>query len=160
MKPDLLNGILERSSHLRLISDVEAMTLVAGKTDKPRGVDPSAHFISPGYQYLLAMIPLDLFADNDAGEAYDLTVNLDRARGYAQRMASSASQVPPIIAGARRSDRLNVIDGGHRISAARMVSAKTICTLVRVPHGLILTCRPDRVADIINANFVRPACPA
>lgn len=145
MKPALIEAILSQSSRIRLIDAEHAKELVSGKTEKPTGVDPGAFFIARSTQYLLASIPLHLFAPNEDSERYDGTVDTQRAQHYARRLQhvmavdghdAAVDTVPPIIAGARKADLLGIIDGGHRITAARLAGTKEIMTLMRVPEGM------------------------
>jgi hypothetical protein len=109
----------------------EALQLVSGKTEKPGGVDPAlllAAGLGNGRRYFLGHVPLDLFRANDEGERYDGTVDIALARDYAARSPQGA---PPVIAVlARDGSRLNIHDGGHRISAARIRGDQTLFALV------------------------------
>lgn len=145
MKPALIEAILSQSSRIRLIDADQAKEMVSGKTEKPMGVDPGAFFISRSTQYLLASIPLHLFAPNEDSAHYDGTVDGKRAQHYARRIQhvmatyghdAAVDAVPPVIAGARKADLLGIIDGGHRITAARLAGTKEIMTLMRVPEGM------------------------
>ena len=108
----------------------EAMSLVAGKTDKPGGIDPATWFRSdPGVLYALARIPLSSFAENEDGDRYDGTVERRRAQAY----ASLETQAPPVIAiPSRDGSTLRILDGGHRMTAARMRGDHSILAIVRV----------------------------
>lgn len=145
MNPNLLHQILTQSQGLELISAQTAKQLVSGKTSKPNGVDPAKHFVRDSGEYLLAMIPLEFFAPNDSHEAYDATVDIELAKAYAT--APDFDSMPPVIAGSRLSEHLNIIDGGHRITALRMRRAKCIRTLIRAT--------PDIVAKLIDGCCMR-----
>lgn len=145
MKPALIEAILSQSSRISLIDADQAKEMVSGKTEKPMGVDPGAFFIARSTQYLLASIPLHLFAPNEDSAHYDSTVDGKRAQHYARRIQhvmaadgndAAVDSVPPVIAGARKADLLGIIDGGHRITAARLAGTKEIMTLMRVPEGM------------------------
>jgi hypothetical protein len=102
------------------ISQAEARDLVAGRTEKPGGVDPAAFIdacVANGRGFRVGSIPLALFAACEEGDGrYDGTVDHGRAQQYRCR----ATEAPPIIAvTGRRSQTLRVMDGGHRITAAR-----------------------------------------
>ena len=114
------------------ISREDALALVAGKTEKPGGTDPALH-VSSQKKLRIGDIPLDAFAPNESGDRYDGTVDAMRAADYATRDGSTA---PPVIAGTRRADgKLSIIDGGHRITAARQRGDKTIRTIYSVPEN-------------------------
>lgn len=124
----------------RAIGANEVRAIVAGKTDKPGGVDP-AFWIKADKnsrsEYLIGHLPLSLFVENEEGDLYDGTVNRERATAYAQR----EGEMPPVIAVIpRRRDKtgkllvndgkLRILDGGHRISAARMRGDATLPTII------------------------------
>ena len=91
---------------------------VAGKTEKPGGTDPTRH-LSPTGVYRLGRVPLEIFVGNEEGDRYDGTVQAARMLDYVGRNGASA---PPVIAAVPRRDpsgKLRILDGGHRISAAR-----------------------------------------
>jgi len=115
----------------RLISKEMALVLVAGKTAKPAGVDPALWFKLDGSDrsYALGLLPLAAFVPNEADQRYDQTVEESRARAY----AALSSEPPPIIACfGRRDVALRVIDGGHRITAARLRGDVCIPAIVRL----------------------------
>ncbi len=113
------------------VSYDEAISLVAGKTEKPGGVDPAKQIKAAEgnrSEYRLGDVPLSMFAKNEDGARYDGTVDIDRAVEYAGRPAEDA---PPIIAVlSKKTGLLNVLDGGHRISAARLRGDDSISALV------------------------------
>lgn len=137
------------------ISLEHARQLVAGKTEKPGGVEPAAHFLDKRGVYRIGMIPLGLFRPNEVGQQYDGTVDVDRAHAYALRDPETA---PPIIAGSRKSPLLAVLDGGHRISAARIRGDVCILALVKVvalSHEELLA---DRLRALVSTmdSYVLP----
>ncbi|WP_454727730.1 MULTISPECIES: ADP-ribosyltransferase-containing protein [Cupriavidus] len=132
---------------LQPISEAQAAALVAAKTGKPHGVDPAQHFdcrFASAKRNLYGHVPLSAFVANDAGERYDGTVDLARAYAYA---AQPAQDVPPVIAViGRHSGMLNIIDGGHRLSAARLRGDARIPVIVRVPADAELVYEHDSPA--------------
>lgn len=110
-----------------------ARALVEGRTEKPGGVNPSLHFRDADQRPIRAGdIPLSLFRGNEEGDLYDGTVNPDRAAEYATRSPETA---PPVVGAlSTRSGDLCIIDGGHRISAARARGDVTIRALVLMPR--------------------------
>lgn len=122
----------EITSRGKKITKDEAKEMVSGKTEKPGGVDPVIHFDSSqgDYDHYEVDLPLDVIADNQNGDMYDATTKPDVAASYASRNPSDA---PPIIASLqRKGGKLFVIDGGHRVSAARIRGDKTIKAIVPV----------------------------
>ena len=132
------NGVRDAIDQLtQPISHDDARALVAGKTEKVGGVDP-LKMIDAGEgnkkQYRLGNMPLSMFRENESGDRYDGTVDAKRAAEYAQR---PANEMPPVIAlVSKDGTRLNVLDGGHRISAARMRGDSTIPTLISLKNGV------------------------
>jgi hypothetical protein len=118
----------------RLCSLDAVLGLVAGKTEKPGGVDPACWFEGdePSALYAVGHLPVSAFAPNQESERYDGTVDLARATRY----AAMASAAPPVVAAlSRDGSRLLVIDGGHRLSAARMRGNDRIAVIVRFKRG-------------------------
>lgn len=114
------------------ISREEAAKLVAGRTEKPGGVDPVL-LLSERHPLFRARLPLDAFVANECGDRYDGTVDARRAAFYATRDPATA---PPVIAATRHlHGKLHIGDGGHRISSARLRGDATIDTIYRVPVG-------------------------
>jgi hypothetical protein len=116
------------------IDPLTARRLVAGKTEKPGGSDPGeriAGLVALGRTLRIGHVPLELIRENEAGDRYDGTVNLDRAMGYKARPGAEA---PPILGGAsaRSCWRINVLDGGHRTTAARLRGDQTLYTIVAI----------------------------
>lgn len=112
------------------ISVQDAIQLVAGKTEKPGGVDPATWF-NENDSLELRNVPLSEITPNQEGEKYDGTVNLERAKKYSK---IPSDKMPPIIlVEKKRNDDglLNVLDGGHRVSAARMRGDDSILAIVR-----------------------------
>ncbi|WP_432262807.1 hypothetical protein [Cupriavidus sp. TMH.W2] len=137
---------------LQPLSEAQALAMVAGKTGKPHGVDPALHFdarFAEAKRNLYGLVPPSAFVANDAGERYDGTVDLARAHAYA---AQPAGDVPPVIAViGRRSGMLHIIDGGHRLSAARLRGDAQVPVIVRVPASAEL---------VFEAELTEPAAPA
>jgi len=113
------------------ITGNDARLLVAGKTEKPGGTDPVRQISAAegnGRTFRVGSIPLEMFAPNEDGDRYDGTVDIARARDYASRPAETA---PPVIATiSPRTGLLSIIDGGNRISAARLRGDTAISTIV------------------------------
>lgn len=116
-----------------IISVEAAIRMVDGCTEKVGGVNPSRFLVGgprKGREYRLGMIPLECFIDNEQGALYDATVSLSRAQSYARRPNDA---IPPVIATqGRHSDDLRIVDGGHRISAARMRGDLSIFSIIEV----------------------------
>lgn len=108
-----------------------ALALVAGRTEKPGGVDPAKWFENdaPDCLYACGDVPLQAFVTNEDPMRYDGTVDLQRAQSY----ASLQTAAPPVLASfGRRNWVLRILDGGHRISAARMNKKESIYTVLRI----------------------------
>jgi len=121
----------ETSSKIgKQISVQDAIQLVAGKTEKLGGVDPATWF-DENDSLELRNVPLSEITPNQEGEKYDGTVNLERAKKY--RKIPSDKMPPIILVEKKRNDDglLNVLDGGHRVSAARMRGDDSILAIVR-----------------------------
>jgi hypothetical protein len=116
------------------IDVASARTLLDGRTEKPYGVNPALQVDAardPRRQYRIGDVSLALFRENEEGVRYDDTVDLERAMDYASREAKT---VPPVVASlSPRSGNLNIVDGGHRISAARIRGDKSISAIVALP---------------------------
>lgn len=130
-KPALTNPRADIESITKEISHNEARKLVEGKTEKPGGVDPVRQIdAGEGNNSMLRMgeVPLSMFKQNEGGDLYDGTVNRKRAEAYRDRPAAGA---PPVIAVlSPRTGKLNILDGGHRITAARMRGDATIQAII------------------------------
>lgn len=131
-------------ARLRPIAEGQAIALVIGKTEKPGGVDPVQQFdarFSGAKLNLFGRVPVSAFIANESGARYDGTVDLARAYDYASR---PAQDVPPVIAViGRRSGKLRILDGGHRLSAARLRGDVDIPVIVRVPADAELAFLPE-----------------
>lgn len=106
----------------RPITPDEARAMVAGKTEKPGGTDPTMQISAGegnGKSMSYGRVPLSVVRANEEGALYDGTVNAARALEYAKRPPGN---VPPVIlvTGRRTNGIFNVLDGGHRVSAARL----------------------------------------
>lgn len=112
--------------------------------------DPTAHYVE-------AMVPLSWVRPNEVVDRYDGTVDMDRARRYAD-----STIVAPVhlLFGPRMQKRgathANVSDGGHRVTAARMRGDTHILALMPLSHMQALlraresmrpTEHPDQKAD-------------
>jgi len=117
-----------------VIDVASARALLDGKTEKPYGVNPALQVDAarnPLRQYRIGAVPLALFRENEEGVRYDGTVDLQRAQDYASR---DGNNVPPVVASlSPRSGQLNILDGGHRITAARMRGDPVIPAVVALP---------------------------
>ena len=121
-------------AHTAEITESQALQLVAGKTEKAGGVDPARQIsASKGNPRTLRVgnIPLELFRPNENGDRYDSTVDIALARDYASRPANNAPAVIAVVS--RKTGSLNINDGGHRISAARLRGDATLNALVYLP---------------------------
>lgn len=110
----------------KVVSREEAASLLA-PSEKEGGVDPRTR-LRDG-DYILETVTLDAIAPNEQGDLYDSTVRRPVAEDYANRKEFNP---PPILVVPSRDGRtLNVLDGGHRVTAARMRGEKTITILRR-----------------------------
>lgn len=138
---------------LQPISEAQAVAMVSGKTGKPHGVDPAEHFdprFAEPKANLYGMVPPSAFVANDAGVRYDGTVDLARAYAYA---AQPAGDVPPVIAAiGRRSGMLHILDGGHRLSAARLRGDAQVPVIVRVPATAELVYETEPIEAAVPAE--------
>jgi hypothetical protein len=98
--------------------------------------NPHARWTAPGRDegaWVIVDMPLSWIQANEAGDLYDGTVNLDRARAYAKVAAIDA---PVYLAFGPRAVRFGrseaaVMDGGHRTSAARMRGDQSLRAIMR-----------------------------
>lgn len=123
-------------AHTAEITESQALQLVTGKTEKAGGVDPTRQIsASKGNGRTLRLrvgnIPLELFRPNESGDRYDGTVDIALTRDYASRPANNAPAVIAVVS--PKTGSLNIIDGGHRISAARLRGDATLKTLAYLP---------------------------
>lgn len=135
----------------RIISIADAKAMVEGKTEKNGGVNPSIWFnigAENGRQYRIGEIPLDLFVANEDGYLYDSTVNVCRAHEYSNRSGATA---PPVIAvlGKKSCGLLRILDGGHRISAARIRGDYSISAIVSL--GKFIENERPKSQDILKS---------
>lgn len=124
---------------MRRISIRAALKMVSGKTEKRGGTNPSAFIRAAqgnGSTLRFGNVLLSKVRKNEAGTRYDGTVDKKLARNYAGR---STSAPPVILTAGRKTNKLNVIDGGHRVSAARLRGDRFTTAIVsvrkRVPSG-------------------------
>ena len=121
----------EPAAGLKEITADEARSILAGKTEKPGGVDPAKQINaseSNGKRLLLGSVPLADIRANEDGDRYDGTVDMARAQDYASRDPSTAP--PVILVRSRKTGDLNVVDGGHRVTAARLRGDTSIPAIV------------------------------
>lgn len=103
---------------LRLISRSRALALVA--PDLWLAGDP------PNTAYRFGTVPLASFSSNGAGDLFDSTVD----RQLADRYRSMKTPAPPVLAVERPDGSLGLLDGGHRITAARLRGDVAITAIV------------------------------
>lgn len=120
---------------LQLISRSRALALVAGRTEKPHGVRPDLWLAGdpPDTAYAFGTVPLASFSSNAAGDLFDSTVD----RQLAHRYRSMETPAPPVLAVERPDGSLGLLDGGHRITAARLRGDVDIAAIVcrrTAPH--------------------------
>lgn len=114
------------------IDKARAIALVTGCTAKPGGISPELWLSDdpPGMSYLYGSFPTECFPGNALGDRYDSTVNLTLARRY----AALDTEPPPVIAIRSADGRwLHILDGGHRLTAARLRGAAFLPVIVRIP---------------------------
>lgn len=113
---------------LQLISRSRALALVAGRTEKPHGVRPDLWLAGdpPNTAYTFGTVPLASFSSNAAGDLFDSTVD----RQLAHRYRSMETPAPPVLAVERPDGSLGLLDGGHRITAARLRGDVDIAAIV------------------------------
>ena len=133
----------------------DAIALVAGKTEKPGGVDPVRQFGTEleamQRLVLFGRVPLSAFVENEEGDLYDGTVNRERAEAYAKR---PPEDVPPVIAVlGRLSGKLNILDGGHRLTAARMRGDATVPVILKLRRDTELVHAERSRADLSDERF-------
>lgn len=99
--------------------------------------NPEIKFLTndDGSGYVIAAIQLDWVRPNEAGDRYDGTVDRDRALRYARQ---SINMPVHLLFGARMErfgrTHANVMDGGHRVSAARLRGDATIKAIMQRSH--------------------------
>jgi hypothetical protein len=117
--------------------------------------DPTSN--DDGTGWLRANVPIDLVRANEEGDRYDSTTNYDRAKSYADNPISAPLQlvfrVRSVLNGHTTAA---VVDGGHRISAARMRGDSYVPAIMQRSQYMLLlatnrleTCpeiTPDRPA--------------
>jgi hypothetical protein len=100
-----------------------------------------------GSGYVLVKMPLEWIRPNEAGERYDGTVNLERARQYREHSIDAPIH---LLFGERLLQKgmshANVMDGGHRVSASRMDRRDSIAAIMQESQlRSLIACRlqPD-----------------
>lgn len=118
-------GILDAASAGQILHDA----WWGGKNAGLRPVRFAFHAEEDGLWAHVEM-PLSWVAANEAGDRYDGTVSLERARRY----AGLAIKTPVHLCFSKRNtgQTAGVNDGGHRVSAARMAGATYVPALLRL----------------------------
>jgi len=113
-------------------SELHAAWFGGKNADMPisNAIDLTSNDDGSGYVELL--MPLDWIRPNELGERYDGTVDADRMRRYAQLEIDT----PVYLSYGPKLQRLgrphaNVMDGGHRVSAARLKNLRVIPAIMR-----------------------------
>lgn len=108
----------------------------SGKNANQRS-QPKLHFISNEdcSGCVEVMVPLNWINENEAGDRYDGTVDRDRMIRYAKLDINT----PVYLLFGARTERLgrthaNVMDGGHRVSAARCRGDTAIKAIMQKSH--------------------------
>ncbi len=120
---------------MKVISATEAHSQLRAAFANGKHGGNGARWVPPvddARDWVLVNLPLDWVAPNAAGELYDGTVDMHRARAYAD---SSGLFEPVHLLYGSRLQRRNVftaavMDGGHRVSAARMRGETRILALL------------------------------
>jgi hypothetical protein len=100
-----------------------------------------------GTGYVEVLVPLEMIRPNEAGDRYDGTVNADRLAVY----VNTAIETPiHLLFGERMEKRgaqhANVMDGGHRVSAARLRQDRHILAVMqRSDYERLLLCAEQRL---------------
>lgn len=96
--------------------------------------------VPDGPGYVLARVPLFLIRPNESGDLYDGTANRARVLAYAKESIDTPVY---LLFGARsvRNGALhaNVMDGGHRVSAARLRGDASIFAILKQDHFELLS---------------------
>lgn len=88
-----------------------------------------------GSGWILADVPLHRVRPNEEGDLYDGTANAERVREYVRRPISAPvhlSYGPRMVR--RGAAHANVLDGGHRVSAARLRGDERILAIMQRSH--------------------------
>jgi GNAT superfamily N-acetyltransferase len=104
--------------------------LMLKPSEKEGGVDPRTR-IKDGKEYVAETLPLSAITANMEGERYDSTVRDPLFRQYAER----GGEFPPILVTSKPNDQgtFSVLDGGHRVSAARLRGDQSIRVIREKP---------------------------
>lgn len=115
----------------RPLSHEQAIGMVVGATEKPHGVSPDVWLsgAASGETYLLGKVPVEQLPPNSFGSLFDVTVDETLALRY-RRMSTEA---PPVLVVQGRDGFLGLLDGGHRVTAARMRGDTSIPAIVIIP---------------------------
>ncbi|CAE6821534.1 hypothetical protein R70006_06223 [Paraburkholderia domus] len=120
---------------MQVISSEQARQTLRAAYTTGKNVQCPQGWVPPedrGRDWVVVNLPLDWIAPNSSAERYDSTVDLERACFY----AAGSDQFPPVhlLYGARlyRRDIFTaaVMDGGHRVTAARMRGDERIAALM------------------------------
>jgi len=153
----LMASRLDRPTLLATLSQEQASKTLheawwGGKhAAEPRQAWPTAGRAEP---YAHVLLPLSLLAPNADGMLFDGTVNADRCVSYADRRIDTPISVSFSDRRARKAlgvaPEVSLLDGGHRVSAARLRGEAVIPALIPVSHLASLEAAITR-----HANFSR-----
>lgn len=106
-----------------------------GKNHGTKRVDHDYTGNDDGSGYVLASFPLDKVKPNEAGDRYDGTADPDRVHAY----VGQTIEAPVHLLYGARAARLGlvhaaVMDGGHRVSAARLRGDTHIQAIMQMSH--------------------------
>ena len=130
----------ERFQHTRAIELEEIHKIIDGKTEKPLGINPVKLLSNgprDGRHFRIGRIPIDLICDNECGDKFDGTVGDKIVDLYLSR---DRNNMPPIIALQGRGEfkgKLNLLDGGHRVTVARKLKEKDIFAIIEIDNTLV-----------------------
>lgn len=129
-----------------------------GKNKGQKRVDHDYAGNDDGSGYVEAGIPLDKIRPNEAGELYDGTADPERVKEYAGKRIDA----PVHLLHGERQARLgsrhaNIMDGGHRVSAARLRGDTHIRAIMQQSHYDRLMAQPAQAVmagDDLHDNSV------